>query len=193
MNINPQDFLHFKQEEINTLFISACDSSNLEAMEFLLTNKNLKHNADIHCSDERPFRIACRKGHLDVVKFLLASPTIKEHVDIDTCQNTGATIAVSYNQLEVLNYFLTSPDLKKHLDPHFGDDLIFKMAGNTQGYDIIHYLIFDYNIEKTEEIKQYLIEDPNQQIIKWFEQRDLHQDINTELISNNNKIGKLKL
>lgn len=193
MNIEPQDFFHFSQEEFNTLFISACDSSNLEAMEFLLTNKNLKHNADIHCADEKAFRFACKKGNLDVVKFLLASPTINEHVEIDTCQNTGATIAVSYNHVEILKYLLTSPDLKKHLDPHFGDDLIFKMAANTQGYDIIYYLIFDYNIEKTEEIKQYLIENPNQQIIKWFEQRDLNQDLNTELVSNNQKAERNKL
>lgn len=96
--------------------------------------------------------------------------------------------------LNIVQYLLTSTELKKHADIHKNHDESFIWACNHNQLEIIKYFIFDRNIEKTKNIKNYLYSNSSHPANHMFKARELSDELENELFSDsiNNKT-KLKL
>lgn len=232
-----------RQERLNSSLIDACEKSDLETVEILLTSENLDMHADILCSTGKaenynlqfPLSVACKNGDLDIVRYLLTSPDLKKHADIKQEQYYALFDACMYGHFDIVRYFLTSPELKEHPsvhvigfdnisllneattrarvnivkyllespelsehpDIHEDEDFAFKscLIYKTEEHkELLKYLIFDFKIEKTEDIIKHLKEQPNEEVEKWFAIRDLNQSLENELVSdriNKNKNNKI--
>ena len=95
--------------------------------------------------------------------------------------------------LEIVGYLLTSPDLKDHADIHFNNDCALASACTYGHVEIIKYLIFDYQIEKTKDIENYLVENEKEEILNLFEKREFEEKLQNELRDVNIASNKIKL
>lgn len=139
---------------------------------------------------------ACLHGEVEKVKYLLTSPELKIHANIHTESDNGIIVAFKQDNLEMIKYLLSSPDLKEHANIHANNEQPFRLAAHTDKVEIVQYLIFDYKIEKTESIEDFLIKTASkfsEQIQNMFVIRELNQQLEKELISDNIREKKLKL
>jgi flagellin-specific chaperone FliS len=108
-----------------------------------------------------------------------------------------------YTKFDHIKYLLTSPELKRHANVHTNEDLGFAhlMGNKEKARDIITYLIFDFNIEKTstiEEILEYEMDsleliNLTKDIKRMFEQRELNQELDSILVKNDKHFKKIKI
>jgi hypothetical protein len=107
---------------------------------------------------------------------------------------------------EHIKYLLTSPELQRHANVHAQndkgfanilDDLLEARIQNCSDRttEIMQYLIFDFNIEKTKDIEKILISrgELGVKYLKMFEQRELNNILKSELIENNDNPKKTKI
>jgi ankyrin repeat protein len=164
--------------------LNACGAGHFEIVKYLLTSSDLKEHALINWVFMPPLSAACEKGHFEIVKYLLTSPDLKEHSDI-TMNVLLATIAK--NQIDILKYLLTLDNVSKLEDIHASEDLLFKHGIYNDARECISYLIFDMNIEMTDNIKKLLEEPAKEQekfvieIKDMFEKRFLAHSLSEEL------------
>ena len=107
--------------------------------------------------------------------------------------NWGYISACQQGSVDKVKYLLSSPDLNKHADIHAWSDLGFTCACVRKNLEIIEYLIFDMNIEKTKKIEKYLKNKPNEQVKKWFRLRELNNKLEQELYCDRLNNKKLKV
>lgn len=187
------------QSFVNDSLIKSCEHGNLSMVQYLLTSTELKLNAAINARKGLPLINACGNGHLDIVKYLLTSPELKEHANIHIDNDSALISACGSRHLNVFKYLLTSSELKDHanLNAREGEifDICFKHNQKNDRLEIINYLIFDLNIERTEYINNLLTEYPNEKVEEWFKLRKLNNELNKELplteIGSTNKKNKL--
>lgn len=139
-------------------------------------------------SNENELNVAlmtsCRCGNLEEVKYILTSPELEIHANPQSFNHAGFNLACSQGYLEVVQYMLTSPDLKVHANIHANEQdyihtpFVHAMnAANRNQLDIIHYFVFDLNIEKTKYIEEYLKYFPNSYIENLFVVRELDKEL----------------
>jgi hypothetical protein len=135
--------------------------------------------------------LACYSGNLELVKYLLTSKDLKTHVNIHTnylgSDDYSLLISCQYGHLEIVKYLTSSPDLKEHVNIHTNKDRPLFLAYEKGFLDIVKYFIFDLNIEKSEFIKNNLKKQPIEEIENWFELRELKQELQSELSSEDKK------
>jgi hypothetical protein len=132
--------------------------------------------------------------NLESVKYLLTSPELKVHPDIHFKQNSALYEAFIADRLDIANYLLTSPDLKEHANIHANDDICFTNMCSVEKYSVIEYLIFDYKIERTQTINEFLTNWEQSLVVDMFNKRTLNQELEKELNHSslpNNKKSKI--
>jgi hypothetical protein len=137
------------------------------------------------------FKVACFNGEFERVKYLLTSTDLTEHAEIDFLNHNGLKCACMHGYLEIVKYLLSSPDLKEHGNIYAGDALAFKYVCMEDNLELKEYIIFDYKVERTDAINDYLEKFPNELIDKMFNIRELNKQMHSELpikgIVNNKK------
>jgi len=170
----------------------ACKDGHLDVIKYLLTSSDLKNHADIKQSNYFAVFEACLYGHLDIVKYFLTSSDLNDKpnihiIDYNGDNETLLDIACTRARIDIVKFLLTSTELEDHPDIHRNNDNGFIMAAtyNTDNHiELVKYLIFDYKIEKTKNIINYLKKNPDKEIEQWFNMRDLNQNLNKELDNN---------
>jgi len=167
---------------------NACKYGHLEIVKYLLTSPDLKQHSDIHVDQDGPFILACYSGNVELVRYFLTSPDLKEHPNIHTKymggSDYGLVVACQLGHTDVVKYLLNSPDLKEHSDIHADGDRPLLISWNKKHFDIVNFLIFEMNIEKTPTINIYIHEEGMNDLQKMFDTRELNQQLNEELCSN---------
>ncbi len=180
-----------EQRRVNDMLRQACVSGDLEEVKYYLTNPRLLFHANIH--EINPLRHACQFGYLDIVQYLLTSPELKEHACASNEEEIFLYSAVYNKQLSVVKYLLESPDLTIKPNIHVDNDMIFNDCAKNKNYDMIHYFIFDFNIEKTDAISKHLERNPDNKISSLFEMRELNKNLTESLEFNNDHKPKIKI
>ena len=162
----------------------AAEYGHLDIVKYMLTSPELKEHAKIN-NDYNPLIPACRDGHLDIVRYLLTSNELKENVDIHVQNDAGFAWACGRGHIDIIKYLMFSDELTEHAKIHAYNDNGFKTAFHSHQLEVIRYFIFDLNIEKTEEITKFLLENPYKDIEKMFEKRELSKSLEIELNSDN--------
>lgn len=136
--MNANELLHHFQD--------ACARGDIETIDYILTSSKVKEHINIHANSDRAFSDACEYGNLEVVRYLLESDHLKDHINI--ANNKSALInAARGNHLDIFHYLEQKIQPNKELM-----DYAFISAATTEAKDILKYLIYDYGLEKTDEI-----------------------------------------
>jgi len=141
------------------------------------------------------FLTACTNGYLDEVKYLLTSKDLKEHPSV-TEDAMPLSIACAEGKLEVVKYLLTSSDLKEHANVYAKETEAFKVACNRLCEEVVEYLIFEFNIEKNQDIINILSfpKTPfDARVANMFTMREVNSELSQELNSDNTDKRKPKL
>ena len=115
---------------------------------------------------------ACQRVSLDDVKYLLTSPELTRHASIKGWDEEAFICACRKGNMELIDYMLTSPELKEHSNVHAWRDMVFIEACNRKDVELLNYFVFDYKIDKTEEISKHLATKELTQISNLFERGD---------------------
>lgn len=115
--------------------------------------------------------------------------------------------SMSSNDIDRVKFLLSSPDLKEHADIHYLRDEVFRMLCINRDLSMLHYLICDLNIERTNKIDEHL--ESYKISYKYsgstdcvafieyaqdlFDKRELKEQINLELMVNKTVNKKVKL
>lgn len=166
--------------------IMASQYGRLDIVKYLLTASELKEHANITVNENEPLIIATMNGHNEVVEYLLASPDLKEHADIHADEDRALYNAMEDNNLELVKFLLSSPDLKEHANVHARNNVAFQIAedyfrgdeSDTPCPDMLRYLILEYGLKQTSEIKSlYKNSSAKTEIDKLFEERQVFEKL----------------
>lgn len=167
--------------------IKACEVGDLATIKEII-NKYHTQNDDFL---NKAFCYSARYN-LESVQYLLTSPELKFHPDFNFNHNNALYESLVVERIDIVSYLLTSPELEKHPFIHDNDDICFTNMCSIEKYSVIEYLIFDYGIEKTSAITQFLKDWPNPLVENMFKKRDLNQELNKELTQKHNQSDKKK-
>jgi ankyrin repeat protein len=199
---------------VNALFQVACWHGDLDSVKFFLTSPELKKNADINSSKDTALQFACGQYNEDIIKYLLESPELKTHSKVQNdlwsnIENKDLEVikyflekseslvdeafisACKNGNLDKVKFFLHSKEINKNADIHAHRDKGFVTALMCVKEDVLHYLIFDMNIPRTNYIEEALKDSSHpscislvEKVNKWFALRELNEQLNNELSIN---------
>lgn len=178
---------HMLVSNLNDALIYACHFGNIQYVKYFLTSAELVLHANVN-------------GLNPLINDSLVESVQKNFPQLVLINNYKISKplenAFLQNHLHVVDYLLNSPELKEHADINAASYNIVKNAMKNGNSEIISSLIFDYNIEKTQEINEllnnyvnYKYPDMVDEIREMFGKRQIKDDLNMEL-SNNNSITK---
>ena len=124
----------------------------LEIVKYLLTSDDLKEHADIHAANDYALRTSCEYGFLDIVKFLLEDLELKDSGAIHAVNDYGLVMSSFRGHDHLVKYLLNTAV--------FNDDALFETltcAAEEGHLKIVSYLVFEYNIEYTQKIKDWFL------------------------------------
>lgn len=166
-NINVKDNNGF------TGLMKACANNHLDVVKFLLSSPQLKKHANVHARSDLALWQAIYRGNTEIVKYLLTSDELTDRAS-EKYNKKGFITACRFGYKDLAKFFLTSDELKIKINVHEKRDVAFKELCNTkiknindskQIDEILEYLILDYKIEKTQEIKNFLQQHPELKFI----------------------------
>jgi ankyrin repeat protein len=142
-----EKYKDLKEDELNSEFLDACSSGNLEVVKYVLTSSELKYHADINCESGLSLYNACEAGHLEIVKFLLTGKNLSQKYDMGFDSNMDEDerdapfrVACSNGHFPIIKYLLTSPELEQHYPLENKNDSAISDASYAGRIDVIKYL-----------------------------------------------------
>jgi hypothetical protein len=179
-----------REHYITEYFKISCENGHLKTVEYL--------SKDLHVQRSNPailFSIgltnAAKDGRLNIIKYLLKE--FKYLLNEDVIKNGNLTnTACEYGEVPILKY-LHSINVLHNDNIHEHSDCHFRAAYENNNFDVVKYLIFDLNLDKTDDIAAILKEKPNKEIEKMFMMRDLNSNLKSEMSINQEKNKKLKV
>lgn len=68
-------------DDLNSLFIKACEEGDLEKVRYVLTDPELSIHANINYVNDQGLLKTCQKKYLELAKYLVSSPELKTHAN----------------------------------------------------------------------------------------------------------------
>jgi hypothetical protein len=120
------------------------------------------------------------------------------HSNMPKEELTASFVAACHvGDLDAVISLLTNPEFEKHIDVHYNNDVAFQWAIYHKRIEVVHYLIMEYKIEKTETISEFLsnhkIDGLIRDATKLFDLREINDSLEKELPQNANNKKKSKL
>ena len=129
---------------------------------------------------------ACRQGDIDIVRACVFHADFTKNKYSCETLRSAYLIACANKQTQIIQYLMTSPEFKPNQLSVRGVEVIF----NNKNEEMIHWLIFDYGMNKSSAVEEVLIEmsdkDYAQYIESLFEKRALNKKLNLELATGTN-------
>lgn len=97
--------------------------------------------------------------------------------------------ACQHEEFKIIKYIYTTPELKDS----FSSELGFKDACYWNNPNLLSFLIFDYKIENSDEIKRFLAQDYYEDAERMFKLREVNEQLINELSSNQDQTKKPKI
>jgi hypothetical protein len=210
----------YGHRDARKIFLGACESNNLDVIKFLIDNRNSGDNMNMSqiVSDGLKISLNAPTRNYDLIRYLAREPKLsrvlyakdylpgkaaseddlvlldaildlkdtskynvymwpKEDIIRDGCANDNSI---------VIKHFFTTPKLKDVLDL----TSTFKEASRHQNHDLLSFFIFELNIDKTEDIAEFMEKDNNEKARKMFKIRELNDSLMQNLDAN--KLTKTK-
>jgi ankyrin repeat protein len=175
------------QNGLNYSLSEACREGDLEAVKFLLTSDDLMFNAQINCENNDPLFQACDYDRMEIIKYLLTSDELKNHAD----KYFALKLCCEEDKIEILEFLLKNSALD--IDIHIDNSILFELALSNKSNNVLNYLIFNENIERTSRINDLVNKYKNDQVKNWFDLREVNKELNKDLVNNHLTTKKLKV
>jgi ankyrin repeat protein len=175
------------QKGLDLSLTEACKEGDLEVVEFLLTSPDLMFLANINEGNNDPIFQACDYGHKEIIQYLLTSSELKEHAD----KYFALYLCCEEDKVDIVKFILEMPGLE--IDIHHDNAMAIDLAFSRKAYNVLHYLVFDMNIKKTNRIDTLIQEYNSVQVKNWFELREVNKELNKELVKTNTNTKKIKV
>jgi ankyrin repeat protein len=179
-------------EQLNNVFLTACEEGRFDEIKYLLSSPELLGKVNIHENDDYALALACEFGHIDIAKYLLTSSDLKEHSNIEERGNSILQTACENNDLTVLKLLFDNSEIKKYANY----ELMFHSAMHDENIEIAQYMIFELNIERDQNTIDYIAnykKSFSEKIENMFAMRELNKNLNQELPLNIENKKKPKL
>ncbi len=171
----------FRHLNLNTAFFIASENNQIKVIDYLSNHQQLKDNETKKYSPNLYLHTAVMQGHKEMVEYLLLSKNPIISCDIHSEDDRALIYSFTYNHLDIAKFLLYSDKIEEHANIHTQKDSIFKFLCELNDPQPLEFLIFEMNIDKTDEIKKLLQEPKYQFIEKMFEIRDLNINLNINL------------
>lgn len=134
---------------------------------------------------------ACRMANLDMLRLCLFQKDFHTDEKAINILRDGYLIACANKRTEVIQYLMTSKDFKPNQLSVRGVEVLF----NNKHEEMIHWLIFDYGMNKSAAVEEVLIEMGDQDYARYieglFEKRALNQQLQADLEIKPEKLHKI--
>lgn len=158
-------------------------------ISYILNESRLVHSKNFYTSLGWYLQNSARNDNLVLFKILLNADNYPEQAKV-MLNNTKLFEEGCRNEdPQVLKYLYSTPQLFPLFDPEIG----FKDACFYGNDELLKFIIFEYNIEKTQEIKRFIAQDNYENAEKMFQARELNKELNNELGSNQISSKKVKV
>lgn len=101
---------------------------------------------------QKQFEEYCRLGNLEEIKKIVKDEDFLKEDSLDYNYSNRVYQAADYNKLEVIKYLLEDCELKSHLSIHFENNCILKTAARQGYFEILNYLVLEYQMKLTTDI-----------------------------------------
>ncbi len=128
---------------------------------------------------------ACAKNQLGDVIFMLNN-NYKISIELDDFM--AIRTSCMFGSIDVLKYFYKKENPQKPINIHIKNDAPFRMATRMGKYEILEYLIFEKNLNKTKEITDYLKKNPNKIVSSMFDARDMNKQLSFDFNQQPHKV-----
>jgi hypothetical protein len=182
----------------------AASSGSVKTVAFLLNSEFAKkNNIKIDETFEQPILNACNGNHLKLLKFFLSKPNTNSF--LKTHDNCLYVSVINNEDVTILKYLLEEKTFEKLTNIHFNHDKVFKYCCSRNKQVFLTYLITEYQINKTDDIENYLLngyktERIEQHLIvndddgvKFAKKLFLTMKLNAELNDNKDKDIKMRI
>jgi ankyrin repeat protein len=137
-----EQFKDLSQDELYKSLLKAAEKGDLEVIQYLLENKDLKHKVSIsYINHSNPFIYACNCGHLDIIEYFVNSSDPQGPGYCLEIINRGLIQACIKGNNEVIKFLLSSPKLKNHADINADKGTPLYLLVSDGDLDIIRYLL----------------------------------------------------
>lgn len=173
-------------------FQTACDVGDLPTIKYLF--EDLKINLhylyiSVGCGE------LVKHNHIESLQYVLSQPQAEEFLKKEIRFPNLIKNACENGQVEILEYLVSFPKLQVNNQSYLfiNPTAMLKSAIVYEQKEIIRFLICNLDIEKNDEIIDYLKNNPNQEIDKLFALKELNKTLNSELKIEENNTKRLKL
>lgn len=141
----------------------------------------------------------CENGNIKALKYIVKSRILKDKLDVEYKRNSALILACSRGHSDIVKYLIQSPELKQNATIDIGYENILEACFNNnkdQGkLDIVKFFILDLKIKNTTNLNEIIRIYSHNEAETWLKWRELNQDLQHELQSNNKteKVRPLKL
>jgi ankyrin repeat protein len=173
----------------------ACKNGHLNIIKYFLFDPSINDKFQLQKYSYEAIIRGIYYDKIEVVDYILNSTEI-HHQNINYDKERILEAACECGRLDILKYLIQLPYFNQKLDFHFNNDSCFKGACSYSHLDIIEFLIFEQQLEQTEEIKNHLYSSDNtitHKINDFFKIRDLHNSLELELSKNKLQHKQLKV
>lgn len=171
----------FRHLNLNNAFFIASENNQIKIIDYLSNHQQLKDNETKGYSPNLYLHTAVMQGHKEMVEYLLLSRKTPIICDIHSDDDRALIYSFTYNHLDIAKFLLLSEKIEEHSNIHTQKDSIFKFLCELNDPKYLEFIIFELNIDKTDEIEKLLQEPQHQFIEKMFDIRDLNSNLNINL------------
>lgn len=165
--------------------------SSLKVIQIkIIFDKNMLEKVKNHLQNYISFLNNCRENNLKEVSSALMNKAFSEE-DVKKLEE-GYKTACNNGSLDVIQYLMTSNEFSPNMRSVRGIDYIF----NKKHESVIQWLIFEFNMRKSDAVEEVLIEMGDKTYAKYieglFEKRELAKSLAKEL-ENKDSVNKPKV
>src|SRR5579875_483304 len=142
------------QSQIDDAVSVCCQNGSLKCLDYILNSEKITINGEFE--GNLLFMYAFENNHLNVVDYLLHSSKVEDIKKQSIKSGQLLKNVCAYGNLNTIKYLFNLPELKDKLDIHVEKDECFRILATKNKMDVLAYLIFDLEIEKTEYINNFL-------------------------------------
>lgn len=143
-------------------------------------------------NQQQIFEKYCRENNIQEVEKILDDKSFLGHPSIGYNYSTGIFQAADYNKLDMVRFLLEKPDCTQYVNINFENNCILKTACRQNYFEIIHYLMLEYQMKLTSDLFMPNYDNCNY-VMELYGKRQINNNLQEKLVEKKTKNKTLKI